>query len=125
MATQQGILPSERQRVSELFQIKSLRQTMPFFARFDNLPRQRQGPDNNTKHRQGRDRNNIRPLDTSDNSSQSSDSDYCYVVHMDNNNRDPITKIKINEQQVKFTVDTGSTINIIDQHTFTSQRKAR
>lgn len=27
--------------------------------------------------------------------------------------------MKINEHEVKFTVDTGSTINIIDQHTYT------
>ena len=65
---------------------------------------------------------NIRPVDISDNTSDSSissesSSSYCYAVHI-KEKKNPITKIKINKHHVKFTVDTGSTINVIDQTTF-------
>ena len=68
---------------------------------------------------QGRHENNpIRPLNVSDNDNESSDSDnYCYSVN-NTKAQNPYTKLKINNRNVKFTVDTGSSINIIDQQTF-------
>ena len=64
--------------------------------------------------------NNVRPVNTSDlkeTSSESSDSEYCYAVNT-KQSKSPITKLTINNQKVTFTVDTGSTINIIDENTF-------
>ena len=64
--------------------------------------------------------NTIRPVNTSDlkeTSSESSDSEYCYAVNT-KQSKSPITKLTINNQKVTFTVDTGSTINIIDENTF-------
>ena len=64
--------------------------------------------------------NNIRPGNTSDlkeTNSESSDSEYCYAVNA-KQSKSPITKLKINNQKVTFTVDTGSTINIVDENTF-------
>ena len=64
--------------------------------------------------------NNIRPVKTSDLkeiSSESSDSEYCYAVNT-KQSKSPITKLTINYQKVTFTVDTDSTINIIDENTF-------
>jgi hypothetical protein len=68
---------------------------------------------------QGRHENKpIRPLNVSDNDNESSDSDnYCYSVN-NTKAQNPYTKLKINNRNVKFTVDTGSSINIIDQQTF-------
>ena len=63
---------------------------------------------------------NVRPVNTSDlkeTSSESSDSEYCYAVNT-KQSKSPITKLTINNQKVTFTVDTGSTINIIDENTF-------
>ncbi|CAB4000606.1 PREDICTED: uncharacterized protein LOC107336737 [Paramuricea clavata] len=66
---------------------------------------------------QGRHENKpIRPLNVSDNESSDSDN-YCYSVN-DTKTQNPYTKLKINNRNVKFTVDTGSSINIIDQQTF-------
>ncbi|CAB4042630.1 Transposon Ty3-I Gag-Pol poly, partial [Paramuricea clavata] len=60
----------------------------------------------------------IRPLNVSDNDNESSDSDnYCYSVN-NTKAQNSYTKLKINNRDVKFTVDTGSSINIIDQQTF-------
>ena len=62
----------------------------------------------------------IRPLYVSGNNTEteSSDSDnYCYAVN-NTTAKNPYTKLKINNRNVKFTVDTGSSINIIDQQTF-------
>ena len=50
-------------------------------------------------------------------SSESSDSEYCYAVNA-KQSKSPVTKLKVNNQKVTFTVDTGSTINIIDENTF-------
>ena len=64
--------------------------------------------------------NNIRPVNTSnlkETSSESSDSEYCYAVNA-KQSKSPITKLKVNNQKVTFTVDTGSTIKIIDENTF-------
>ena len=62
--------------------------------------------------------NPIRPLNVSDNDNESSDSDnYCYSVN-NTKAQNPYTKLKINNRNVKFTVDTGSSINIIDQQAF-------
>ena len=70
------------------------------------------------KQSQSRD-NNIRPVNTSnlkETNSESSDSEYCYAVNT-KQSKSPITKLKVNNQKVTFTVDTGSTINIIDENT--------
>ena len=51
----------------------------------------------------------------SDNDSESGDSDkYCYAVK-NKDRRNPVTKLMINNRNVKFTVDTGSSVNVIDQ----------
>ena len=74
------------------------------------------------QHQRRPSRNNIRPVHTPANdnqsSSESSDSEgYCYAVKT-NPRKSPITKLKINNQKVQFTVDTGSTINLINEDTF-------
>jgi hypothetical protein len=65
--------------------------------------------------------NKIRPVvgppDNQSESSSSDESSYCYAVKTTAKNN-PTTKVTINKHQVKFTVDTGSTINVIDQATF-------
>ena len=65
--------------------------------------------------------NKIRPVvgppDNQSESSSSDESSYCYAVKTTAKNN-PTTKVTINKHQVKFTVDTGSTINVIDQSTF-------
>ncbi len=70
-------------------------------------------------------RNKIRPVDVTDDDSDSSGTSgshsptpsYCYAVETQRTNN-PVAKVKINNQYIKFTVDTGSTINIIDPTTF-------
>ena len=68
------------------------------------------------KQSQSRD-NSIRPVNLKETSSESSDSEYCYAVNA-KQSKSPITKLKINNQKVTFTIDTGSTINTIDENTF-------
>ena len=70
--------------------------------------------------RQGR--NNIRRINTSESEqqssgSESSNSEYCYAVKRVSN-KTPLAKLKINNHKVPFTVDTGSTINIMERNTF-------
>ena len=40
------------------------------------------------------------------------------VIQLTIKAQNPYTKLKINNRNIKFTVDTGSSINIIDQQTF-------
>ncbi len=84
------------------------------FARVCRSARQSQG----RREAQVRDNANIRPLNTSDNNSQSGGSDSCCYAVNNENNRNPVTKLKINNRNIKFTVDTGS-INVMDHQTFT------
>ncbi|CAB4031091.1 Retrovirus-related Pol poly from transposon [Paramuricea clavata] len=73
-------------------------------------------------------KNNIWPVNTSDNgnqsSSDSSDSEYCYAVKT-NAMQSPGTKLKVNIQNVQYTVDTGSTINLIDANPCKQCNRAR
>ena len=56
----------------------------------------------------------INPLDkTSD--TDSSDEDYVYAV---NNQKTPKVKVKVCQHSFKATVDTGSTVNVIDKNTY-------
>ena len=83
------------------------------FARVCRSSRQERSEEQN----QRRHKTNIRPLNTpvSDNDSESGNSDkYCYAVK-NKDRRNPVTKLMINNRNVKFTVDTGSSINVIDQ----------
>ena len=91
------------------------------FAKLFRSPRANIRQGHTSKQNQPRRRDNIRPVQTAEDklqsSSESSESDYCYAVNT-NYNKAPTTKLKINGKNVKFTVDTGSTINIIDENTF-------
>ena len=91
------------------------------FAKLCRSPRANIRQGHTSKQNQPRRRDNIRPVQTEEDklqsSSESSESDYCYAVNT-NYNKAPTTKLKINGKNVKFTVDTGSTINIIDENTF-------
>ena len=74
------------------------------------------------QHQRRPSRNNIQlvntPANDNQSSSESSDSEgYCYAVKT-NPRKSPLTKLKINNQKVQFTVDTGSTINLINKDTF-------
>ena len=66
----------------------------------------------------------LRPVKQSDNeSSSNSDSDpteYCYAVR--NKQKHPQTSVSINGQLIKMTIDTGSSINVIDKNTFAKLR---
>ena len=93
------------------------------FARVCRSSRQERSEEQN----QRREKTNIRPLNTpvSDNDSESGDSDkYCYAVK-NKDRRNPVTKLMINNRNVKFTVDTGSSINVIDQETFNKLGKIK
>ena len=69
-------------------------------------------------------RRELRPVKQSDNeSSSNSDSDpteYCYAVR--NKQKHPQTSVSINGQRIKMTIDTGSSINVIDKNTFAKLR---
>ena len=76
---------------------------------------------------QRRDKTNIQPLNTShsNDNSQSEDSDsYCYAVK-NKQCWNPVKKLTINHCKVKFTVDTGSSINVIDQQTYNQLGKIK
>ena len=91
------------------------------FAKLCRSPRANIRQGHTSKQNQPRRRDNIRPVQTAEDklqsSSESDESDYCYAVNT-NYNKATTTKLKINGKNVKFTVDTGSTINIIDENTF-------
>ena len=59
-----------------------------------------------------------KPDDNTSSSSDSEASEYCYAV--DNKKKHPQTSLAINGQHVKMTIDTGSSINVIDKTTFAS-----
>ena len=91
------------------------------FTKLCRSPRANIRQGHTSKQNQPRRRDNIRPVQTAEDkpqsSSESCESDYCYAVNT-NYSKAPTTKLKINGKNVKFTVDTGSTINIIDENTF-------
>ena len=59
----------------------------------------------------------VRPLDA--NNSDSDDSNYCYAVET-NRTKHPTVNLTMNGQKVKFTIDTGSSINVISPSAFQS-----
>ena len=91
------------------------------FAKLCRSPRANIRQGHTSRQNQPRRRDNFRPVQTAEDkpqsSSESSESDYCYAVNT-NYNKAPTTKLKINGKNVKFAVDTGSTINVIDENTF-------
>ena len=72
-----------------------------------------------------RQRNQVRPLLAQNNTSSSDtdssselDTQYCYATTTKKETEQPTTKVKIQGSKIKMTVDTGSTINVIDLDTF-------
>ena len=57
----------------------------------------------------------VRPLDVDN--SDSDDSNYCYAVAT-SNTKHPTANVRISGQKVKFTIDTGSSINVISSSVF-------
>ena len=93
---------------------------MNHFAKLCRSPRANIRQGHTLKQNQSRRRDNIRPVQTAEDKpnrvvSQVSQI-YCYAVNT-NYNKASTTKLKINGKNVKFTVDTGSSINI-DENTF-------
>ena len=65
-------------------------------------------------------RQDIRPVKADEEKDSSSDnnSEYCYAVCNNNKPKRPETSISLNGLYVRMTIDTGSSINIIDKKTF-------
>ena len=71
-------------------------------------------------------RQNLRPLATADDTSSESESDsseYCYSL--DNKQKNPQENILLNGFRMKMTVDTGSSINVIDKNTLRKIRNVK
>ena len=56
----------------------------------------------------------------SSSNSDSAPTEYCYAVR--NKQKHPQTSVSINGQRIKMTIDTGSSINVIDKNTFAKLR---
>lgn len=61
--------------------------------------------------------NSVQPVNESKESSESTDEDYLYSV---NNTKSPKVKVTVCKHSFQATIDTGATVNVIDQNTYSN-----